>query len=85
MVGLRPHDESLPLSALQEFAKLRNIQLLHMKGNPLNRKDLDSKVDIQRCGRSPEAACRLPNPGWLAVHSNSSAPRRSRIRTQWRQ
>lgn len=80
MVGLRPRVESLTLSAPQDFAKLRNIQLLHMKGNPLNRKDLDSKIYIQRCGRSPEAACRLSRAVCRAQQQQ-----RSGLRTQWRQ
>jgi len=33
---------------LSDFPKLRNIQLMHIKGNPLNRKELDRKIDIER-------------------------------------
>lgn len=32
---------------LSDFGKLRNVRLLHLKGNPLNRKELAEKIDIQ--------------------------------------
>lgn len=36
-------------SVLQDFGKLRNIRLSHLKGNPLNRKELADKIDIATC------------------------------------
>ena len=36
-------------TSLQDFGKLRNIRLSHLKGNPLNRKELADKIDITTC------------------------------------
>ena len=55
---------------LQDFGKLRNIRLSHLKGNPLNRKELADKIDIatyalavQRMTVYLSSCCMMPSKG----------------------
>lgn len=41
------------LGKIWQKAKLENLSLLHVQGNPLDLEDLRAKLDISRCGHSP--------------------------------